>query len=217
VTVTFQTGELVLRRHFQRDLMTRVWVGRVAADDEHGLWIWSANGSAHCQRSTADGRDLRQLTGLAEWSSASKAFERRQWGGDALMLHPHEGDYSAWLFFDAAGALQRWYVNLERPAVRWLDGALGGVDTIDYDLDVVVAPDRTWHWKDEDEFASRLREPDLYWVDNEAAVRAEGERLAKLAEAGEFPFDGTMVDYRPDPAWPVTLDMPPGWDRPRAW
>jgi hypothetical protein len=41
--------------------------------------------------------------------------------------------------------------------------------------------------------------------------------LVKLAEAGEFPFDGTMTDYRPDPTWPVPTDMPAGWDRPRAW
>ena len=80
-----------------------------------------------------------------------------------------------------------------------------------------MAPDRTWQWKDEDEFAARLREPADYWVDDEAAVRAEGERLVKLAEAGEFPFDGTMTDYRPDPTWSVPVDMPAGWDRPRAW
>ena len=217
MTVTFQTGELVLRRHFQHELMCRVWVGRVVADDDAGLWIWVATGSAFRDLATADGRHLRELSGLAEWSAAPKAFDARLWGGDALMLHPCEGDYSAWLFFDESGAPQRWYINLERPAVRWRDALIAGVDTVDYDLDVIVAPDRTWRWKDEDEFALRLREPAHYWVDDEAAVRAEGERLAKLAEAGEFPFDGTMADYRPDPSWTVPVDTPAGWDRPRAW
>ena len=27
--------------------------------------------------------------------------------------------------------------------------------------------------------------------------------MIKLIEAGEFPFDGTWTDFRPDPAWPV--------------
>src|SRR5262249_11791881 len=71
--------------------------------------------------------------------------------------------------------------------------------------------------KDEDEFVARLREPALYWVDDEAAVRAEGERLVKLAEAGEFPFDGTMSEFRPDPLWAAPPDMPAGWGPPRAW
>lgn len=217
IEVRFRPGELVLRRHFQRELRSRVWVGRVAADDEHGLWIWVATGSAHRDLGAADGRHLRELADLAEWSRVPKAFDPRPWGGNVLMLHPQDGDYSVWLFFDPAGALRRWYVNLERPATRWRDEALGGVDTVDYDLDVLVAPDRTWQWKDEDEFAARLREPADYWVDDEAAVRAEGERLVKLAEAGEFPFDGTMTDYRPDPTWSVPVDMPAGWDRPRAW
>jgi hypothetical protein len=215
--VTFQPGELVLRRHFQRDLMSRVWVGRVAADDEYGLWMWVPTGSVHRQLGTTDGRTLRHVGDLVEWSGASKAFGTEPWRGDALMLHPHTGDFSAWLFFDESGALRTWYVNLERPAVRWRDASIAGVDTIDYDLDLIVAPDRTWRWKDEDEFAARLRESRLYWVDDEAAVWAEGERLAKLAEAGEFPFDGRMTDFRPDPAWTVPVAMPAGWDRPRAW
>lgn len=215
--VRFRTGELVLRRHFQRDLMSRVWVGRVAADDEYGLWIWVANQSVYRDLGTADGRHLRDIADFTEWRDIPKAYDEHPWGGDALMLHPREGDYSLWLFFDSTGLLQRSYVNLERPATRWRDATLAGVDTVDYDLDVIVVPDRSWQWKDEDEFAERLKEPAHYWVDDEAAVRAEGERLAKLAEAGEFPFDGTMIGYRPDPSWSVPTEMPIGWGRPRAW
>ena len=38
---------------------------------------------------------------------------------------------------------------------------------------------------------------------------------AELAEAGDFPFDGTWCDLRPDPAWPP-LARPDGLERPRA-
>jgi hypothetical protein len=212
----FEVGALVLRRHFQRDRLSRVWVGRVAADDDHGLWIWVASGSAHRDLGHADGRHLRDVP-FTEWHVAPKAFDPRPWGGDVLMLHPRDGDYSVWLFFEPDGALRRYYVNLELPVTRWREETgPQGVDTVDYDLDVVVAPDLTWAWKDEDEFAERLAYPHMYWVDDEAAVRAEGERLIKLAEAGEFPFDGSGRDYRPDPRWSVPTEMPAGWDRPRA-
>jgi hypothetical protein len=107
-------------------------------------------------------------------------------------------------------------VNLEEHAVRWDDGGVAGVDVVDQDLDVVVAPDRSWRWKDEDEFAERLAFPGHYWVSDEAAVRAEGLRVIKQAEAGDFPFDGTWTDFRPDPSWPVPTALPDGWDRPVA-
>ncbi len=212
----FEPSALVLRRHFQHHLLSRAWLGRVVADDVHGLWMWVANGSAYRELGTADGKHLREID-FASWLGVPKALDVRPWRGNVLMLHPREGHYSSWMFFHPPGKLLRWYVNLELPAVRWRDDTAAGVDTNDYDLDVIVHPDLTWEWKDEAEFAERLRHPDVYWVDDEAAVRAEGERLIKLAEAGRFPFDGTMRDFRADREWPVPTEMPAGWDRPRAW
>ncbi|WP_213454568.1 hypothetical protein [Rhizomonospora bruguierae] len=46
-------------------------------------------------------------------------------------------------------------------------------------------------------------------------IRAAGEEPVALAEAGRFPFDGSMPDFRPDPAWPDPT-RPHGWERPRA-
>jgi len=132
------------------------------------------------------------------------------------MFNPTDGAYSVWLFFTSSGEFRSWYVNLEEPTTRWDDGTAAGIDTIDYDLDIVVRPDRTWHWKDEDEFAYHLAYPDVYWVDDPEAVRAEGRRVVGLVEAGAFPFDGTRTAYRPDPTWTVPTGWPAGWDRKRA-
>jgi hypothetical protein len=213
----FAPGQLIVRRHFQRGLLSRVWLGHVAADDDLGTWMWVASGSAYRDLGAADGRHLRQVNFL-EWPTMAKTFDERPWRGQVLMLHPREGEYSSWMFLDADYRVSRYYINLELPAVRWHDAEAGlaGLDTTDYDLDVIVHPDLTWEWKDEEEFTERLAYPDIYWVDDEAAVRAEGERIIKLAEAGQFPFDGTMTDYRPDPSWPIPTEMPPGWDRPSA-
>jgi protein associated with RNAse G/E len=109
-----------------------------------------------------------------------------------------------WWFF-RAGAFAGWYVNLETPYVRRPDG----VETTDLVLDIVVQPDRRWEWKDVDEFEQRIGHP-LYF-DRAAAdgVREEGLTLVKLIEAGAYPFDGTHVDFRPDPRWPLLrLDWP---------
>jgi hypothetical protein len=214
----FAPGRVMVRRQYQHDLLSRVWAGVVAADDDDGLWMWVGTGSAHRDLGHADGRHLRQIA-FTEWRGAPKAYNERAWHGNALMFHPHAGagDYSVWFYFTDDGGFVRWYVNLEQPVIRWERDGLLGVDTTDFDLDVVVAPDRTWSWKDEEEFTERLAHPDLYWVTDEQAVRDEGLRLIKLADAGDFPFDGTRTAFRPDPAWPVVSAMPPGWDGPRAW
>lgn len=213
---TWPVGRLVLRRHLMRDnLLARVWAGRVAADDETGLWLWVATGSAFRDIGAADGRPFREVP-FGEWGRTDKALRELTWNGDMLMLHPRVGAYSVWFFFEPSGAFRSWYVNLERPVARWDNGDTAGIDTVDYDLDIVATPDRAWRWKDEDEFADHLAHPDVYWVDDAEAVWAEGKRVAELIETGAFPFDGTRTTYRPDPSWPVPYGLPQGWDRPAA-
>jgi hypothetical protein len=217
--VAFAAGTPALRRHYMRDHeISRVWVGHVAADDGRGLWLWFATGSPWRNVGAADGRAFREVP-FGDWGRVEHALFDGRWNGDVLMLHPPGAPYSVWFFFTGPGAeFTSWYVNLERPGARWenADG-LVGLDTIDYDLDVVVAPDRTWRWKDEDEFADHLAVPENYWCDDEAAVRESGAEVVKLIEAGEFPFDGTGTDFRPDPRWTVPMTIPAGWDRPRGW
>lgn len=214
----FSYGQLVVRRQFQRDhLLSRVWLGRVAADDEHGLWLWVETGNPFYDIGAADGRCFREVP-FAEWGRTAKTLHKLTWKGhNVLMFHPREQANSVWFFFRPDGEFHAWYVNLERPVTRWNDGTLAGVDTVDYDLDLVVDPDRSWRWKDEDEFAYHLAHPEVYWVADPAPVRTEGERIAKLIEVGEFPFDGTRTDFRPDPSWTVPATMPDGWDRPCAF
>jgi hypothetical protein len=214
----FQPGNLAVRRHFMRGhAMSRAWVGRVAADDDRGLWLWFATGSAFRDIGAADGRTFREVP-FQEWGRTPRAMRELRWTGDVLMLHQPQAAYSVWFFFrGTGGGFDGWYVNLERPGVRWAAAGLAGIDTVDYDLDIVVAPERTWRWKDEDEFRAHLAVPDVYWCDDEQSVRDTGREVVKLVEAREFPFDGSATSFRPDPQWTVPTAMPAGWDGPRAW
>jgi len=113
-----------------------------------------------------------------------------------------------WWFFHEDGDFRCWYINLQSPACRWW----GGIDIRDHALDVVVAADGSWQWKDEDEFTERIGHP-LYWSANDAAlIRAEGERLIEAAVAGTHLFDGTWCDFRPDLAWQPS-QLPWWWDQ----
>ncbi|MDG4769695.1 DUF402 domain-containing protein [Solwaraspora sp. WMMD792] len=212
----FQPGQLIMHRNVRRGRLGWVRPARVVVDDERGLLVWVDRGSPVVNEVADDGRGMRAMP-FTEWITRSYRIKHGRWlGPPVLKFLPAGAAHSVWWFRDDAGNFLNWYVNLEEPGVRWADGDLAGVDVVDQDLDVVVRPDRSWVWKDEEEFAERLAFPEHYWVRDEAAVRAEGRRVIKIAEAGDFPFDGTWCDFRPDPAWAPPAELPPGWDRPPA-
>jgi Protein of unknown function (DUF402) len=214
--VRFAPGQLILHRNVRRGRIGWARPARVVLDDERGLLLWLARGSIVANEVASDGRGMRGMP-FTEWIGLPYRMLVGTWQGPGVLKFlPADGAHSVWWFRDDAGAFSGWYVNLEEPGVRWDDGAVAGVDIVDQDLDLVVRPDHCWEWKDEAEFVERLAFPEHYWVADESAVRSEGERVAKLIEAGEFPFDGTWCDFAPDPAWPVPVALPAGWDRPPA-
>ncbi len=214
--MVFAVGRPVLYRNFSAGRLVNVRPCRVISDDERGLLLWLARGSAMVIEVAADGRGVRDMT-FAEWVTLDHKLVPVTWSGPGILKFlPAEGRHSVWFFRTPEGDFANWYVNLEERAIRWDDGDIAGVDVVDQDLDVVAAPDRTWRWKDEDEFAERLALPEHYWVPDPDEVWAEGRRVIKKIEAGEFPFDGTWTDFRPDPAWLAPVEVPAGWDRPGA-
>ncbi|WP_412543193.1 DUF402 domain-containing protein [Longispora sp. K20-0274] len=206
----FQRGQTIVRRHRYPDgRISSVLSGRVVSDDEHGLALWVDAGSQTLHRVDAAGQPTRRLSLLTALRMTT-VFAPGAWQPfRTLMLMPPGAAHSIWWSWGPDGAFEGWYVNLERPAVRWA----GGVDVCDQELDLLVFPDRTWVWKDEAEFAEYTGHP-AFWDEAEgAAVRAEGERILALARAGAAPFDGRLLDFRPDPAWGPTL-VPHWWDLP---
>ncbi|WP_307831988.1 DUF402 domain-containing protein [Prauserella cavernicola] len=170
---------------------------RVLADDGARLLGWLPEGTRIVGSRLADGRDQREAP-LEERFTTPRVRVRDHWRGTSTLRLVCEGVWSSvWWFFDERGDFTGWYVNLEIPLGR---DALGP-KRIDGVLDVAVDPDRSWAWKDEDEAQAALRAGRLTEAEL-ALLREEGLRYVALAEAGEFPFDGTYTDFRPDPAWP---------------
>lgn len=209
----YERGQWILHRHFVGAKLVWAPVVAVAGDDERGLRLWMPTGVPVVREVTLDGESPRDMP-FAEWLTKPKHLVEDVYGGPSILkLLPPGASSAVWWLFRPDGGFAAWYGNLEEPAVRWS----GGVDTTDQDLDIWVWPDRSWSWKDEDDFEERIGFPEHYWVGDPEPVRAEGRRLIKLIEAGEFPFDGTWCDFRPDPAWSPPPDrMPDGWDRERA-
>lgn len=94
-----------------------------------------------------------------------------------------------------------WYVNLQAPLT--VNGS--HFDTSDWALDIVVEPDGTWHWKDEEDLAEAIS-LGVFDEQTAAEVRAEGERVIAAR-----PWPTGWEGWRPPGDW-EPLPLPDGWD-----
>lgn len=97
--------------------------------------------------------------------------------------------YSIFRFGEPRGGrLRNYYGNVNRPAE--FDGRV--LTFVDFDIDVLVAPDYTYRVLDEDEFAAHAARYEYSREVLERVPRALAE-LIELIERREFPFDESLA------------------------
>lgn len=92
--------------------------------------------------------------------------------------------YNIFRFSHPSGVLRNYYCNVNMPP-ELKDGVLSYVDL---DIDILVAPDRSFRILDEDEFRSNAAHYG-YPEDVRRNVRDAVDELVEMIEAGQFPFD----------------------------
>lgn len=141
----------------------------------------------------AEGTRFHFPPGAWPFGEAHPWAQKDGWRGHGVLLQYRQGAaHTIWHFWE--GSERRfagWYVNLQEPLRR----SDRGFDTQDQELDLWVAADGTWRWKDEQELLDwvswgRFTEQEV------AAIRAEGERVL-----AEWPFPTGWEDWQPDPTW----------------
>ncbi|MGW3660159.1 DUF402 domain-containing protein [Streptomyces sp. NPDC005151] len=177
---------------------------RLVDRTDEGQLVWMETGAPMWRTELPGGAHLRDIAPDDRPATGYPVVPDRWPMGSALFYQPTDAAYSVLWLFGRRGKFRGWYVNLERRVHHGDD-----IDIADHELDINVAPDRSWQWKDEESFAEKTGHP-VYWsADEAAAIRAEGTRVARLAEAGTFPFDGSWCDFRPPKTW-TTPPRPPG-------
>jgi hypothetical protein len=200
VSVHFAPGDAVLLREV---FLGRVWAARpvrVVRDTADLVAVYFAPGTLW--KRPVDGDEPLRLQ-QANWTLADV-----EWRGNAALRHFTPGTRHSVIVFwsEDFAEFRGWYVNLETPMTR----TSLGFDYLDQALDIVIEPDRSWRWKDEDEFAL-AQERGLISEADAAALRAEGLAVVARLDAWEAPFADGWQDWRPQPGWrPVPL--PAGWD-----
>ncbi|WP_460069034.1 cytidylyl-2-hydroxypropylphosphonate hydrolase [Streptomyces sp. YKOK-I1] len=179
----------------------------VVRDDEELLAVWLAPGTQVVKPVLADGTPLHQEP-LPTRYTKPRTVQLDRWFGTGVLKLARPGEpWSVWLFWEPGWQFKNWYVNLEEPLARWG----GGVDSEDHFLDICVYPDRSWGWRDEDEFAQAQQDG---LMDAAVAERAReaGRAAMEVIQAWEAPFNKGWQHWRPDPSWAVPL-LPEDWDR----
>ncbi len=153
---------------------------------------------------------VHDQTGLTRWEEAfsdSLSLKEFPWETNRILifLEPEKW-YSPFLFWNqATGKFVCYYVNFQLPYRR----SHCGFDTLDLDLDIVIEADYKWRWKDVDEYELGIRQGGIKeeWVRQIDASRPE---VLDRIEQRKYPFDGSWLSWRPDPAWSAPL-LPENW------
>lgn len=127
---------------------------------------------------------------------------------DVLALNvPGESNSIYVMWETGTKKLRCWYVNLEEPLQR----TAIGFDTMDYELDIVINPDKSgWRWKDEESFEEMVR-VGLFSPSEAQAIRAEGMRAVHKLEANQSPFCDGWEHWSPPASWTIPV-LSPHWE-----
>ena len=208
--LNYQNGVLVEKLNLGKTVVVReIWNGRIwsgrpfvlVEDEPDMLVMFMPAGTRWIKPVTLSGGLLR--IPKEEWKLAEARIPIHM----LVFARPGADHSIRMIWAEPEFKFVRWYVNLEQPLAR----TKIGFDYMDHVLDIVVNPDFSgWKWKDEDELQEAI-ELGLLSCIRADQLRTEGMRVLKMIEEREHPFDGSWLDWCPDPHW-QSPELPQGWN-----
>ena len=200
----FDPGESILYRTLdERQQVTSVLPVRVVQDTDDLIAMWIPLGTP-----TIKPQLIHHTPGTPRrWVEGNWNLIPAKWRWAELLILVCPGQARAvWVRWSAVREFEGWAVNLQSPLTR----TRLGFDHWDQQLDILVAPDRRWQWKDEDELELAVELGRMSRAQAEE-VRAEGLRAVEEIEQCRFPYGNEWACWRPDPTWapPELVDR---WD-----
>lgn len=172
----------------------------VVEDSDTRIAHYLAAGTRYLRRVLMDGSPVPRVMPLDELHQVGSRLIKSEWRSWHQLIVAGPGRaHAVYMRWSAATwKFNGWYVNLQEPLRR----TESGFATEDYFLDILVDPDLTWQWKDEDELEEAVAVGRVTRAEADT-IRQEGKRVIADIEARRSPFDGSFVDWRPDPAWRI--------------
>jgi hypothetical protein len=186
--VSFRQGDVVMRREVVRGTPHLIYPVRVVEDAGDRLTVFLASGTP-----------LSSPVGSWPWSEEGHPWAARgRWEGHGvLQILSAVEPFSTWVFWDGQERnLDAWYINLQEPFRRTPDG----IDSQDLELDFVVAPDGSWHKKD-DELLDVWVVKGRWTADEVARIREIGARVETQLRTGKHRWDERWATWKPPKHW----------------
>jgi len=175
--------------------------------DSDVVMLWLQPGTPTRKRVMPDGSSIPRDFPYAERAALPHVVGEGTWTTNHALILVRDGDpCDIRLFWSESWEFKGWYVNLQDPVRR----VPTGWDTADHVLDLWVDPGGRWAWKDEHEFAEAIRIGRFSETEAEA-IRAAGRAVIPKIEAQVWPFDRSLIEWRPDPGWSMP-GMPDDWN-----
>ena len=154
-----------------------------------------------------DGKDSTKR----RWSFKEKDWklENYAWRTNRLLILLEPDTYYSTMFFWRADSndFLLYYINFQLPFQR----SHCGIDTLDLDLDLIINPDFSFQWKDEDDYQKAIDHEVIMPEWTQAIEIAKKEIFNKL-EKRQYPYDGSWLNWMPDPNW-LPPKLPKNWDK----
>jgi protein associated with RNAse G/E len=148
--------------------------------------------------------------GKRRWDFKEKDWllEEFTWHTNRLLFLLEPEKYYSTIFFwnGNSNEFLGYYVNFQLPFQR----SHCGIDTLDLDLDIVIEPDLSFRWKDEDDYQKAIENEIIFpeWI---KGIEADKPEILHKLEKHQYPFDSSWLNWKPDPTWsPPTL--PENWN-----
>jgi protein associated with RNAse G/E len=158
-----------------------------------------------------EGYSLGKNSYKRRWNFKEKDWQVEQylWRTNRLLLLMEAEKYHSTILFwnQESNQFLCYYINFQLPFQR----RDCSVDTLDLDLDLIIRPDFTYEWKDVDDYQKAIEHGVILpeWI--QGIEEAKLDMFEKL-EKRQYPFDGSWLDWKPDPAWQPPK-LPQNWDK----
>lgn len=185
--VNFRHGDVVMKREVWGGTPHLVYPVRVVEDAGDSLTIYLASGTPFVSPE-----------GSWPWSDTHPWARQGRWRGHGVLQMLSALDpFSVWVFWKGGDRrLDAWYVNLEEPFRRTVDG----IETQDLELDFVIKPDGSWHTKD-NELLDLWVKKGRWTVQQVAGIREIGARIETELREGHHWWDERWASWDPPKGW----------------
>lgn len=202
-------GQTIVHKEFWQG---RLWGAHplfVVEDSFDRLVAWCPRGTVRKVPITPPTRDkaptrAERVTALLD--RGDWLLEDREWDVSTLWLVEPDRWHAVLVSWLPDGKHWGWYVNFQEPIRR----TERGFQSMDLMLDILVDPDLSWRWKDEDELDAVIK-AGLYDESIVNAVRTDAREVVQRIESNDRPFNEPWPRWRPAHEWGLPM-LPHGWE-----